>query len=82
MGKHFNLFNYQSLIDNQTDQQIADSIGESDAILAIIDFTQWKQLNKLSGKCWCGELLQVVQDYGQAGLDNYLKSKGIWSVLS
>ena len=66
-------------VQEKTDQEIAESLGEIDAILATITPFQWSSLLKLREKAWRGELLKIVEDFGQEGLKHYLESKGIWS---
>ena len=67
---------------DKTDQEIAESLGEIDAILATITPFQWSSLLRLREKAWRGELLKIVEDFGQEGLHHYLESKGIWSAPS
>lgn len=64
-------------VSNQTDEQVAQSIGEIDAVLALVSFDQWKSLCRLKDKRWRGELLDIVMSFGQEGLKNYLKAKGV-----
>ncbi len=65
--------------EGKTDQEIAESLNELDAVLATINRFQWVELLKLRSKAWRGELLQVVNDFGQQGLQHYLEGKGIWT---
>ena len=62
---------------DKTDEEIAQSIGEIDAVLATINRFQWSGLLKIPSKAWRGELLKVVQEFGQEGLRFYLEGKGI-----
>ena len=66
-------------IAEKSDEELALSVSEEDAVLAIIDFTQWRQLRKLPSRRWRGELLDVVKDFGEAGLRHYMEAHNIWS---
>ena len=63
---------------DKTDEEIAQSLGELDAVLATITPFQWSSLLRLREKAWRGELLKIVEDFGQVGLRHYLESKDIW----
>ena len=63
--------------EGKTDEEIAESLGELDPILAMINRFQWAKLLKLRGKAWRGELLEIVREFGQQGLDFYFEGKGI-----
>ena len=63
--------------NRKTDEEIAQSLGEVDLVLATITRFQWRQLLKLPEKAWHGELLRVVEDFGPQGLKYYLESKGV-----
>jgi len=56
--------------DGLTDQQIADSIGKLDPVLASIALEDWKIVRKNNLQ---GELLQIADDYGLSGVQNFLK---------
>ena len=62
---------------DKTDKEIAESIGEIDIVLATITHPQWRRLLKLPDKAWRGELLDIVQKFGQDGFNNYFESKAI-----
>ncbi len=55
--------------EGQTDQQVADSIGELDPVLAYITLSEWKTIRRHNLQ---GQVLEVVGDYGRAGLDHFL----------
>jgi hypothetical protein len=52
-----------------TDQQVADSIGEIDPVLAEISYPDWKLIRRRNLQ---GRVLQVVADFGRDGLDHFL----------
>ncbi len=54
-----------------TDQQVVDSIGEADAVLARIPLTDWALIRKHNLQ---GHVLQVVHQYGAAGLEHLLEA--------
>lgn len=64
--------------DGLTDEQIADSIGELDEVLARITWDEWKLIRQHNLQ---GHVLTVVSDYGQDGLNHFLdeyRSKSVW----
>ena len=60
--------------EGKTDEQIAQSVDESDPLLARISEEDWKLLDHEPAG-WQGELLDVVGKYGQEGLRHYLEAK-------
>ena len=68
--------------EGKTDEEIAVSVGEIDAVLAMITPEQWEQLLKIQRYGWQGELLQIVQEFGETGLRYYLEGQGILSDCS
>lgn len=56
--------------DGATDQQLADSLGEEDPILAYITAEEWTIIRRRNLQ---PQVLQVVQEFGRGGLDNLLK---------
>ncbi len=55
--------------DGLTDQQVADSIGEFDPVLAEIAYPDWKLIRRHNLQ---GQVLRVVADFGRDGLDHFL----------
>ncbi len=55
--------------DGLTDQQVADSIGEADPVLAHILLAEWKVIRRHNLQ---GQVLQVVADFGRDGLRHLL----------
>jgi hypothetical protein len=55
--------------DGLTDQQIAESIGEADPVLAHIPLDQWHIVRRHNLQ---GQVLRVVADYGRDGLSHFL----------
>ena len=55
--------------EGKTDQQIADSIGKLDPVLASIGAEHWKIIRKNNLQ---GDLLQVADNYGLEGVRNFL----------
>ena len=55
--------------DGLSDEQIAESIGEADAVLADITPDQWITIRRHNLQ---GEVLQVVQEFGSVGLRHLL----------
>ena len=60
--------------EGKTDEQIAQSVGENDPLLAQISVEDWELLY-LQPAGWQGELLYVVGDHGEAGLRHYLNAR-------
>lgn len=54
-----------------TDQQVTDSIGEIDPVLARVTLDDWRRIRRAGLQ---GELLHIVQEFGQLGADNLLTS--------
>ena len=54
-----------------TDQQVADSIGEHDPVLARITLEQWRVIKRWNMQ---GTVLQVATDHGRDGLEYLLHS--------
>jgi hypothetical protein len=54
-----------------TDQQVSDSIGELDEVLARITWDDWKLIRQRNLQ---PHVLQVVSDYGSAGLEHLLSA--------
>jgi hypothetical protein len=57
--------------DGPTDQQISESLGEVDPVLATISFQQWKSIRRNNIQ---GYVLQVVQEFGDSVLSHLLNS--------
>jgi hypothetical protein len=57
--------------DGLTDQQISDSIGEADVVLARIPLSDWAIIRKNNLQ---GHVLEVVHQYGADGLEHLLGS--------
>jgi hypothetical protein len=55
--------------EGATDQQVADSIGEADPVLARITLGEWAIIRRHNLQ---GQLLQVVQEHGREGLRHLL----------
>jgi hypothetical protein len=55
--------------DGLTDEQIAESIGEHDPVLAEIAYPDWKLIRRHNLQ---GQVLRVVADFGRDGLDHFL----------
>jgi hypothetical protein len=55
--------------DGLTDQQIANSTGEIDRVLASISYDDWKLVRRYNLQ---GQVLRVVADFGRDGLDHFL----------
>ena len=68
--------------EGKTDEELAESVGEIDAVLATITPHQWEQLLKIQRYGWRGELLQMVQEFGATGLCHYLEGQGILTDFS
>lgn len=52
-----------------TDQQIADSLGEQDDLLATISLEWWRVIRRHNLQ---GQVLQVVREFGKDGLEHFL----------
>lgn len=57
--------------DGLTDEQIAESIGEADAVLARIPLADWSIIRKHNLQ---GHVLEVVNRYGASGLEHLLEA--------
>ena len=57
--------------EGQTDEQIADSLGENDPVLAYINLDDWKLIRKENAQA---NVLRVVELHGKRGLKLYLDS--------
>ncbi len=55
--------------DGLTDEQIAESIGELDPVLAEIAYPDWKLIRRYNLQ---GQVLRVVADFGRDGLSHFL----------
>jgi hypothetical protein len=55
--------------DGLTDEQIAESIGEDDSVLADISPHEWTIIRRHNLQ---GQVLMVVDDYGRGGLNHFL----------
>jgi hypothetical protein len=55
--------------DGLTDQQVADSIGKNDPVLAYITLAEWKTIRRYDLQ---GQVLQIVSEFGRSGLDHLL----------
>jgi hypothetical protein len=55
--------------DGLTDQQVADSIGEQDPVLAYITLDEWRIIRRYNLQ---GQVLQVVGEFGRDGLRHLL----------
>jgi hypothetical protein len=55
--------------DGPTDEQIAESIGEDDSVLADISPHEWIIIRRNNLQ---GYVLQIASDYGRTGLDHFL----------
>ena len=53
-----------------SDQEIADSIGELDPVLADIDLSDWQKIRRRNLQ---GDLLQIAKEFGGVGVMNFLK---------
>jgi hypothetical protein len=55
--------------DGPTDEQIAESIGEDDSVLADISPHEWIIIRRNNLQ---GYVLQIVSDFGRGGLNHFL----------
>ena len=55
--------------EGQTDQEIADSLGQLDPVLAFITLEDWKKVRRSNLQ---GDLLKVAEDFGKEGVKNFL----------
>jgi hypothetical protein len=55
--------------DGPTDEQIAESIGEDDSVLADISPHEWTIIRRHNLQ---GQVLQIVSDFGRGGLNHFL----------
>ncbi len=55
--------------DGLTDEQIAESIGEDDSVLADIPPHEWTIIRRYNLQ---GQVLQIVSDFGRGGLTHFL----------
>jgi hypothetical protein len=54
-----------------TDEEIAESVGEHDPVLAYLTLEEWRIIRRRNLQ---GEVLQIAQAYGREGLRHYLAS--------